>query len=52
MDVVSTLLDLDAVRQNLDTDPEAAWSTIEELRDVKNAAFEASITDAARDLFK
>jgi uncharacterized protein (TIGR04255 family) len=51
-DVVSTLLDLDAVRQNLDTDPETAWSTIEELRDVKNAAFEASITDAARDLFK
>jgi hypothetical protein len=46
MDVVSTLLDLDAIRQNLATDPE------EELRDVKNAAFEASITDAARDLFK
>lgn len=52
VNVVSTLLDLDAVRQNLDTDPESAWSTIEELRDVKNAAFEASITDAARDLFK
>ena len=52
MDVVSTLLDLDAIRQNLATDPESAWSTIEELRDVNNAAFEASITDAARDLFK
>jgi len=52
VNVVSTLLDLDAVRQNLDTKSESAWSSIEELRDVKNAAFEASITDAARDLFK
>lgn len=49
---VSALLDLDAVIQNVDMDATRAWRAIEELRDVKNAAFEASITDAARELFK
>jgi uncharacterized protein (TIGR04255 family) len=50
--VVSAILDLDAIMQNIDMNTTNAWQAIEELRDVKNAAFEASITDAARELFK
>jgi uncharacterized protein (TIGR04255 family) len=49
---VSALLDLDTVVQSAGMDHTTAWKAIEELRDVKNAAFEASITDAARELFK
>ena len=50
--VVSTLLDLDVIMQNVSLDAEEAWRTIENLRDRKNAAFEACITDATRDLIK
>jgi uncharacterized protein (TIGR04255 family) len=51
-DVVSALLDIDAVVQNVDLDIPNAWRTVEELRHKKNAAFEACITDAVRDLIK
>lgn len=51
-DLVSAVLDLDAIMTKADMDVASAWETIEELRDVKNAAFEASITDAARELFR
>jgi uncharacterized protein (TIGR04255 family) len=50
--VLSAVLDLDAIVQNVALDVEGAWRTIEELRDEKNAAFEACITDATRDLIK
>jgi uncharacterized protein (TIGR04255 family) len=49
--VVSTLLDIDAIKQ-LEMDSALAWQMIGNLRDVKNAAFEASITDATRELCK
>jgi uncharacterized protein (TIGR04255 family) len=50
--VVSSLLDLDVIVQNVNFDVADAWKTIEELRDDKNAAFEACITDATRYLIK
>lgn len=50
--VISALLDLDAIVQNADLDVAGAWRTIDELRDEKNFAFEACITDATRDLIK
>jgi len=43
---------LDAIIQGVDMDTNSAWRAVEELRDQKNLAFEASITDAARELFK
>ncbi len=50
--LVSALLDIDAVVQDIQMDALTAWRTVNDLRDVKNAAFEASITDAARELFR
>lgn len=50
--VISAVLDLDAIVQNVDLDVAGAWRTIDELRGEKNAAFEACITDATRDLIK
>lgn len=50
--VVSTVLDIDCFVQNVDLDPAAAWQVIEELRQEKNAAFEACITEATRELIK
>lgn len=50
--VVSSILDLDVIVQNVNFDAADAWRVIEELRDDKNAAFEACITDATRDLIK
>ena len=48
---LATLLDLDAVMQNLDFNSDAAWKTIDELREHKNQAFEACITDLTRELY-
>ena len=50
--VISAVLDLDAIVQNVDLDVAQGWRIIDELRDEKNAAFEACITDATRDLIK
>jgi uncharacterized protein (TIGR04255 family) len=50
--VVSTLLDFDVIMQNVDFDVATAWRTVDELRDIKNSAFENCITDTARELFK
>jgi len=50
--LVSAILDLDVIMQGIEMDTVTAWRTVEELRDQKNVAFEASITDAARELFK
>ncbi len=49
---LSFLLDIDVCRDaNLPQTDKDVWSLVSEMRDVKNAIFEASITDAARELF-
>ena len=51
-DFISTLLDIDVFVQSDSIDETTAWSTIERLRDEKNRAFEACITDKLRELIK
>ena len=50
--VISAVLDIDAIVQNMSTNAAEAWAIIEELRDVKNFAFEACITDGIRNLIR
>ncbi len=50
--VVSIVLDIDIFRtQNVPQDEDSLWAFAERLRHAKNAIFEASITDATRELF-
>ena len=50
--VVSAILDIDAVVQNVQLGVEDAWGAVEQLRNEKNAVFEACITDATRELIE
>lgn len=51
--VVSVVLDIDIFRTaDLPADEESTWAFFEELRFHKNKAFEACITDKARELFQ
>lgn len=49
-DVVSLILDIDTFVQSLHATSDGAWQIIERLRDEKNFAFEACITEATRKL--
>ena len=48
---VSVILDVEIFAQRQHMSPAAAWDLLDELRLRKNALFEASITDKARELF-
>jgi uncharacterized protein (TIGR04255 family) len=49
---VSFLLDIDISREgNLPHNDDGLWALIDEIRDLKNRVFEASITDLSRELF-
>jgi uncharacterized protein (TIGR04255 family) len=50
---LGVILDIDLFRENTTLDVRSAdiWDILEQFRDRKNAYFEASITDAARELF-
>jgi uncharacterized protein (TIGR04255 family) len=50
--VLSILLDIDAIYQNLMIGPTQAWDLLDGLRNVKNYAFESCITDLTRELFQ
>lgn len=51
--VVSVVLDIDVFRTtDASFDEDTIWSTFEQLRNVKNKVFEASVTDTARGLFQ
>jgi uncharacterized protein (TIGR04255 family) len=50
--VISTILDIDAVVAGVSFGIPEAWDCVEKLRAEKNLAFEACITDRVRDLIK
>ena len=49
--VASVILDIDAVVHDVKISIDTAWQIIEDLRQEKNNAFEACITDETRKLF-
>lgn len=52
-DIVSVVLDIDIFRtEDVPTDEDEIWNFMNELRNVKNRIFEASITEKARELFQ
>jgi uncharacterized protein (TIGR04255 family) len=50
--VISVLLDIDAIVQNINVSAADAWNIVDDLRHEKNQAFEACITDSVRSLIE
>ncbi len=52
-DVISIVLDIDVVRQHdVPQDDDGLWAMLSQMRDAKNNAFEACITEAYRELIR
>ena len=50
---ISVVLDIDVVkREDVPQDDDALWAMLSQMRDIKNNAFEACITDAYRELIR